>query len=85
MRFVAKAYEKGAVRYVPGNHCNKLYRYLKGNPVKVMHGLETTAAELKELSPPTERKSPDNLSAYMSQRRFMTFYIMAISSSLTPA
>ena len=51
MRFVAKAYEKGAVRYVPGNHCNKLYRYLKGNPVKVMHGLETTAAELKELSP----------------------------------
>nr|MDH3076600.1 bis(5'-nucleosyl)-tetraphosphatase PrpE [Bacillus velezensis] len=51
MRFVAKAYEKGAVRYVPGNHCNKLYRYLKGNPVKVMHGLETTATELKELSP----------------------------------
>ncbi|KXZ13546.1 hypothetical protein AXI59_05060 [Bacillus nakamurai] len=51
MRFVAEAYEKGAVRYVPGNHCNKLYRYLKGNPVKVMHGLETTAAELKELSP----------------------------------
>ncbi|MCY9072517.1 bis(5'-nucleosyl)-tetraphosphatase PrpE [Bacillus inaquosorum] len=50
IRFVAGAYEKGAVRYVPGNHCNKLYRYLKGNPVKVMHGLETTAAELEETS-----------------------------------
>ncbi|MCG8395752.1 bis(5'-nucleosyl)-tetraphosphatase PrpE [Bacillus atrophaeus] len=50
VRFVANAYEKGAVRYVPGNHCNKLYRFLKGNPVKVMHGLETTEAELKQLS-----------------------------------
>ncbi|MCY8857143.1 bis(5'-nucleosyl)-tetraphosphatase PrpE [Bacillus atrophaeus] len=50
VRFVAGAYEKGAVRYVPGNHCNKLYRFLKGNPVKVMHGLETTEAELKQLS-----------------------------------
>jgi bis(5'-nucleosyl)-tetraphosphatase (symmetrical) len=56
IRFVAGAYEQGAVRYVPGNHCNKLYRYLKGNPVKVMHGLETTAAELKALSEEERRK-----------------------------
>lgn len=32
--------------YVPGNHCNKLYRYFKGNNVKIMHGLESTVAEL---------------------------------------
>ncbi|MEW9501581.1 bis(5'-nucleosyl)-tetraphosphatase PrpE [Jeotgalibacillus marinus] len=37
--------------YVPGNHCNKLYRYLKGNDVKIIHGLETTVAELNLLSP----------------------------------
>ncbi|MFB1081354.1 bis(5'-nucleosyl)-tetraphosphatase PrpE [Jeotgalibacillus sp. JSM ZJ347] len=36
--------------YVPGNHCNKLYRYLKGNNVKLIHGLETTAAEFERLS-----------------------------------
>lgn len=36
-------------KYVPGNHCNKLYRYFLGNPVKVNHGLETTVAELKNL------------------------------------
>ncbi|MDN4073675.1 bis(5'-nucleosyl)-tetraphosphatase PrpE [Fictibacillus terranigra] len=35
--------------YVPGNHCNKLYRYFLGRNVKIMHGLETTVAELKEL------------------------------------
>ncbi|MDA1475898.1 bis(5'-nucleosyl)-tetraphosphatase PrpE [Bacillus changyiensis] len=49
VQFVAHAVEKGVVRYVPGNHCNKLYRFFKGNPVKLMHGLETTAAEYKQL------------------------------------
>ena len=31
--------------YVPGNHCNKLYRYFLGNNVEVKHGLETTIEE----------------------------------------
>jgi protein phosphatase len=35
--------------YVPGNHCNKLYRYLLGNKVKTTHGLETTVAEYLSL------------------------------------
>lgn len=34
VEFVGRAVEDGAVRYVPGNHCNKLYRFFKGNPVK---------------------------------------------------
>ncbi|PLT30362.1 bis(5'-nucleosyl)-tetraphosphatase PrpE [Peribacillus deserti] len=37
--------------YVPGNHCDKLYRFFKGNNVKIVHGLETTAAEYERLSP----------------------------------
>jgi protein phosphatase len=36
--------------YVPGNHCNKLYRYLLGNKVQTTHGLETTVAEFTTLS-----------------------------------
>ena len=36
--------------YSPGNHCNKLYRYAKGNKVQLQHGLETTVAELDTLS-----------------------------------
>lgn len=36
--------------YVPGNHCNKLYRYFLGNPVKLQHGLETTVAEYQDLN-----------------------------------
>lgn len=36
--------------YVPGNHCNKLYRYFLGNKVQIAHGLETTDAEFKNLN-----------------------------------
>ncbi|OLP64837.1 Bis(5'-nucleosyl)-tetraphosphatase PrpE [Bacillus pumilus] len=49
MEFVIHAYAHGAIRYVPGNHCFKLYRYLKGNPVKLLHGIETTVNEIKKL------------------------------------
>jgi protein phosphatase len=42
--------------YVPGNHCNKLYRYFLGNNVKLLHGLETTVNELKVLSPEAREK-----------------------------
>ncbi|WP_405103183.1 bis(5'-nucleosyl)-tetraphosphatase PrpE [Oceanobacillus sp. FSL H7-0719] len=37
-------------KYVPGNHCNKLYRFFLGNKVQLRHGLETTAAEYAALS-----------------------------------
>ncbi len=43
-------------KYVPGNHCNKLYRFLLGNPVQQKHGLETTVAEYEALSPTEQRK-----------------------------
>lgn len=32
-------------RYVPGNHCNKLYRYFLGNNIQIKYGLETTVDE----------------------------------------
>ncbi|QHS21702.1 bis(5'-nucleosyl)-tetraphosphatase PrpE [Virgibacillus sp. MSP4-1] len=35
-------------KYIPGNHCDKLYRYFLGNPVKQKHGLETTVAEYEQ-------------------------------------
>ncbi|UOQ43418.1 bis(5'-nucleosyl)-tetraphosphatase PrpE [Halobacillus salinarum] len=37
-------------RFVPGNHCDKLYRYFLGNPVRETHGLETTTEEFRALS-----------------------------------
>lgn len=36
--------------YVPGNHCNKLYRYFLGDNVQIRHGLETTVEEYLNLS-----------------------------------
>ncbi|MDY0407917.1 bis(5'-nucleosyl)-tetraphosphatase PrpE [Virgibacillus soli] len=43
-------------KYVPGNHCNKLYRYFIGRNVKQQHGLETTVAELKALPKKEQEK-----------------------------
>ncbi|WP_102271801.1 bis(5'-nucleosyl)-tetraphosphatase PrpE [Cytobacillus massiliigabonensis] len=40
---------KGLGYYVPGNHCNKLYRFFLGNKVQHTHGLETTVAEYEAL------------------------------------
>lgn len=42
--------------YVPGNHCNKLYRYFLGRNVQVTHGLETTVAELDTLTSKAREK-----------------------------
>jgi len=42
--------------YTPGNHCNKLYRYLIGNKVQIAHGLETTVAEYESLSDKNKEK-----------------------------
>lgn len=39
-----------AAYYVPGNHCNKLYRFFQGNKVQITHGLETTVAEYHDLN-----------------------------------
>lgn len=43
-------WKKKQAYYVPGNHCNKLYRYFLGRKVQIKHGLETTVAELRQLS-----------------------------------
>ncbi|WP_147804987.1 bis(5'-nucleosyl)-tetraphosphatase PrpE [Alkalicoccus halolimnae] len=42
--------ENGQALYCPGNHCDKLYRFLLGRNVQVRHGLETTVAELENSS-----------------------------------
>lgn len=52
---VAELVQQNKGIYSPGNHCDKLYRYFKGNNVQVTHGLETTAAEYEAL-PSSERK-----------------------------
>lgn len=46
--------DAGILHYSPGNHCNKFYRFAKGNHVEQVHGLETTVAELNAL--PSEKR-----------------------------
>lgn len=48
--------QEKAAFYVPGNHCNKLYRYFLGNKVQVTHGLETTVEEYQALDKDQQHK-----------------------------
>ena len=50
LKFLFQLQDAGQLIYSPGNHCNKLYRYMLGNNVQQKHGLETTVAELGALS-----------------------------------
>ncbi|WP_404350712.1 bis(5'-nucleosyl)-tetraphosphatase PrpE [Sutcliffiella horikoshii] len=50
VKIVCALVDAGLGYYVPGNHCNKLYRFLLGNKVQHTHGLETTVAEFEALS-----------------------------------
>ncbi|MCM3452989.1 bis(5'-nucleosyl)-tetraphosphatase PrpE [Heyndrickxia oleronia] len=47
IEIVWKLWNQQLAYYVPGNHCNKLYRYFLGRKVQITHGLETTVAELE--------------------------------------
>lgn len=42
--------DENCAYYVPGNHCDKLYRFFLGNNVHITHGLETTVAEYETLA-----------------------------------
>ncbi|MCF3942088.1 bis(5'-nucleosyl)-tetraphosphatase PrpE [Oceanobacillus alkalisoli] len=55
-------------RYVPGNHCNKLYRFFLGNNVQQKHGLETTVQEYETL---------DNKEKQHIREQFMSLYEQA--------
>ncbi len=55
IELVYRNVKAGKALYTPGNHCNKLYRYLLGHNVKIIHGLETTVDELNALSEKQKR------------------------------
>ena len=57
--------DKNALNYCPGNHCNKLYRFLKGNKVQITHGLETTVEEFNQLSKDKQKQV---------RKRYIAFY-----------
>ncbi|TWT27996.1 bis(5'-nucleosyl)-tetraphosphatase PrpE [Planomicrobium sp. CPCC 101110] len=49
LRLLFEMQEDRTLYYCPGNHCNKLYRFFKGNRVQLTHGLETTVNEWHRL------------------------------------
>lgn len=65
LKFLFKMHEAGQLTYSPGNHCNKLYRFMKGSNVQQTHGLETTVAEFNALS----KKEQNHI-----RRQYIRFY-----------
>lgn len=45
---VMKMLKLKVAKYVPGNHCNKLFRYLRGNNVRIGHALKQTLLHFEE-------------------------------------
>src|SRR5690606_37523807 len=56
IRLVYHMVKEQKAKYVPGNHCNKLYRFFLGNRVQETHGLETTTAEYRALAPKEQKQ-----------------------------
>lgn len=56
LRLLIASVSAGAALYAPGNHCNKLMRYLLGHKVKVAHGLAKTITEIDALRPPDRQE-----------------------------
>ncbi len=47
-RLVMSLVESQRAHYTPGNHCNKLLRYLQGKRVQLAHGLAGTVEEVQQ-------------------------------------
>lgn len=65
LKLLFERQDRGILFYSPGNHCNKLYRFMKGNSVQLLHGLEVTVAEWQSLSPKEQQDF---------RRRYISFY-----------
>ncbi|GAB6180466.1 bis(5'-nucleosyl)-tetraphosphatase PrpE [Desulfotomaculum defluvii] len=65
IRLVMEMVHRNYALYVPGNHCNKLYRYLLGRNVQVKYGMEKTVEELTALN---------NIEREIFSREFISFY-----------
>jgi protein phosphatase len=51
LKIVLDMVETGRAFWLPGNHDDKFYRHLQGNPVKISHGLADTIQQLEALAP----------------------------------
>lgn len=55
VRLIHRMWRSGLAIVTPGNHDDKLLRYLRGHNVRLRHGIETTVAEYEALPPDDQR------------------------------
>lgn len=51
LQWVIRNWQEGRVLWVKGNHDDKLFRWMKGNPVSIGHGLDRTVQQLENAWP----------------------------------
>lgn len=73
LNFWMEQVAEGGAFWVHGNHCNKLYRYLLGNHVRLTHGLEQTIHELDALS---KEERQDFRRRYMQCYESQCYYLL---------
>lgn len=71
LRLLFSFQDKSILYYSPGNHCNKLYRFFKGNKVQLTHGLEMTIAEWQQLP---KKEQQDFRARYIHFYEELPFY-----------
>ncbi len=50
LQIVLDMLDAGRALWLPGNHDDKFYRHLKGNPVRISHGLDATIRQFEALA-----------------------------------
>jgi protein phosphatase len=74
--------EAGRAFWLPGNHDDKFYRYLKGNPVKISHGLAETIHQLEAI---TESEREALVERYMRHYRHLVDHLVIDGGKLVVA
>jgi protein phosphatase len=64
---VHRLWRAGVALIAPGNHDDKLLRYLRGHHVQLRHGIETTVAEFRALTPTEQQHFRATLEAMFGE------------------
>jgi protein phosphatase len=82
LRLVLDMLEAGRAFWLPGNHDDKFYRYLKGNPVKISHGLAETIQQMQAFAEPERQALAER---YMQQYRRLAEHLVFDGGTLVVA
>ncbi|MDZ7292994.1 MAG: AAA family ATPase [candidate division KSB1 bacterium] len=82
VKVVLDMIEANRAFWLPGNHDDKFYRHLKGNPVQITHGLAETIQQFQALAEPVRRALAER---YMQHYRRLSSHLVLDGGKLVVA